>query len=410
MNLVVIPEEIIELILCYCQHVAILTMTGVSQSWRMRAQRLLQGAYGIDTEIATQSHIQLSIARRWFSVSTCGRSVALHAPSAWGCIVTVLDHGIIRWPECYGTVFSGIRTDHRMLPKHEMTDLCLLGGSILVSCTDGGLMVWKKQTTISALHRVPMHDSRQGSVDVRIIAICRDDRQIDQAFALADTGDLWAVCADIDSRNFGGTAVAGALDIVNAVSIECIQGCVLLHDKQGKLWHYNANWGTPYLIQLTPFGHGPHLIGCMVSKSHAVVGRQMCRPADLRLVGTSSVQQLILHESVPPSMIIQMCFCPRVQCILVVLSNKLLLIVRVDQRTDIVSPAVMFSMPAGLGVLCVLSGVMIDTSGGIWCVDLENETSLSFVSSTVLRHIGEFRNGVISSHMKAAMTPTHRFI
>ena len=89
------------------------------------------------------------------------------------------------------------------------------------------------------------------------------------------------------------------------------------------------------------------------------------------------------------------------------LDNKMLLVVRLAQA-GFSSSAVEFAVP-GASILCLLSAMIVDTNGGVWCVDVEYTAC---VSTSVLRYIGRFGGGILSTSGAApvVLPPSHLYI
>jgi hypothetical protein len=404
-----VPEVLMSIILSFCGGVDALKVAAVSREWygcawkRLSVQSALPQAHG-------NINIRYHIARSWFSVSTEGRRVATYAPGMGGGIVTVLDTGMARWPSCYGTVFSSIRTDHRMLPCAKITKVCLVEGFLLACCSDGVLLTWPVRAAMSGMVRVPTGTT---TVDVNFVALCADDEVVDNAFALTDTGALWVICADPRSPRFGAMRVYATSSVI-ARQVECMRGRILLHDDDGGVWVYSGG-PSPLLVPVRPTATAGTIpfVACLVA--HGGNGLVLVAVAcagypvtSLYMCGPTSVSTVQFSPCMPRRLVLQMSSCRRTGCLLVAHDAKMLLVVRVSHSANVVSSAVEFALP-GAAVLCLIAEMLIDTNGGLWCLDMEYTACISMAK---LRYVGQFAHGVLSTSAAAAvvLTPLHLYV
>jgi hypothetical protein len=252
------------------------------------------------------------------------------------------------------------------------------------------------------MHGVPTPGERR-----RFVALCRDDQHINTAFALTDSGELWGIYADPGCSRFGGEEVKGVSGVIIALAVECVDGRLLLHDNVGRLWMYHPCSGPgaaprPFLLQLSPYATTttssdlpPPLMGCLVANGNAVVGYAHCAVASLCLAGVTRMSTLRLWPPMPSSCsasVVQMCFCQRSACLLILLDNKSLLVVMIDKTAN-ESPAVCFTLPTPSTVLCILAGIVVGSCGGLWCVNIRRPPD---VTTAVLVHLGRVQRGVLN--------------
>jgi hypothetical protein len=407
-NIRMVPDDVMLLIFTYCDNADILKMTGISRLMYNNAWASLMSTFkgvgsGATMSNLRRTEIRCHAAIQRYCISTDGRTVAVHAPCINGCIVTVVDRGVVRWPECYGTVFSGGRVDHRARTQSCINQMCILRNVILIVCADGAVLTWKKQEEMSALLHVPFHGL--GNAQCKIVDLCSDESYADRAFAVTSTGELWTICVDHDSSRFGGNRVLAVCSTVYSCSVQCVHDRVLIHDINGRLWYYMADASSsPLLIQLAPYTDSDPLFGCMVKGGKVVVGRTPSHIDDLTIVGPTMALPLKFCSTLPRAMVVQMGFCHRSDCLIAILECGVILVTYVGTVHKKKHAAATFQIPLSLPV-CILSGVIVDTNGRLWCVDVEKEFGFTPMSRVVMRNLGSVRNGSLGVATKGDIHP-----
>jgi hypothetical protein len=392
------------IILSYCKSAEVLNMTGVSKFCGVIAWcRLAMVHQGVP---CADNSIRRSAAQDWFRISSgTGGAIALHAPGEWGCAISVVDWGTVRWPACYGTVFTGTRSEHRAMPSAPLVAICLLDDYILACCTDGALVTWPRKTAMCALSHVPMPPS------TRVVAICADDCIMNNAVAVTDTGKVWHICADPTSVRFGSTAITGVNGVCVA-TVECYHGRLLLHDMHGCMWLYHRFASVPpqgqYLVKLAPYGVA-ETVGCLGPNGHVVVGLQAGDGSctSLSVVGFTTMSPLQLCPSMPTPHVMHMCTCQRTSCLLAILCDRTILVVQLQRQAGVsIAAAAVFRMPGLAYPLCILSGVVVDTNGDVWCVDLVE----SCIDSIMMRHLGRMHRGALCAPKNHVIQPERIYV